>query len=109
MGREEILYSWIDLTLNVCQTSVISSGRTWDKERPFHRALPDPAWTSLENFVINFSRLPLWKNRSLSATIFGGKQNAQFWKDAFTTGTANQLKILAGGGVNLIELMKPPS
>ncbi|MBS0504384.1 MAG: HNH endonuclease [Proteobacteria bacterium] len=109
MGREEILYSWIDLCLSVLQTSVISSARPWDKERPFHRAIPETAWQSLGNFVVNFSRLPLWKNRGLSATVFGGKQNAQFWKDAFATGSANQNKILAGDGVNLIDLMQPPS
>lgn len=109
MGREEILQAWIELTLSVCQTVVISSGQLWDKERPFHRRLPETLWASLDHFIVNFSRLPLWKNRSLSATVFGGKQNMQFWRDAFATGTANQIRILPGGGVNLLELMKPPS
>lgn len=107
MAREEILQAWIELVLSVCQTVVISSGQLWDKERPFHRRLPDTVWNSLDHFIANFARIPLWKDRSLSATVFGGKQNTQFWKDAFATGTANQIKILAGGGVNLLELMKP--
>ncbi|QPQ54664.1 HNH endonuclease [Allosphingosinicella flava] len=109
MGREEILYAWIELAMIVCQTSVIAGGKTWDKDRPFHKPLSEQVWKSLEHFVINFSRLPLWKNRSLSATIFGGKQNFQFWKDAFATGTANGIHILAGGGVSLIDLMNEPS
>lgn len=109
MGREEILYAWVELAMIVCQTSVVAAGRPWDKDRPFHRPLSDAVWQSLENFIVNLSRLPLWKNRALSATVFGGKQNFQFWKDAFANGSANQILILAGGGVNLIELMKPPS
>lgn len=109
MGKEEILQAWIGLCLSVCQTVVISSGLLWDAEKPFQRLLPEAVWSSLDNFVINFSRLPLWKNRTLSATVFGGKQNMQFWKDAFASGTANQIRILPGGGVNLVELMKPPS
>lgn len=109
IGREEILQAWIELALSVCQTVVISSGQLWDKEKPFHRRLPEALWTNLDHFIVNFSRLPLWKNRSLSATVFGGKQNMQFWRDAFSTGTANQIKILPGGGVSLLDLMKPPS
>ncbi len=109
MGREEILQAWVGLCLSVCQTVVISNGSLWDTERPFQRRLPEPAWSALETFITNFADLPLWKNRSLSATVFGGKQTTQFWKDAFTNGTANQIVILPGGGINLIELMKPRS
>lgn len=109
MGREEILNSWVDLALNVGQTSMIALGKVWDRDRPFHRPLPDSVWASIENFIVNFSRLPLWQNRSLSATIFGGKQNSQFWKEAFASGSANGIHILPGGGVSLIELMRPPS
>jgi len=108
MGREEILQAWIELCLSVCQTVVISSGQLWNAERPFHRPVPETVWSSLDNFITNFSRLPLWKNRALSATVFGGKQTTQFWKEAFATGTANQIRILAGGGVNLLDLMQPP-
>lgn len=109
MGREEILQAWVELVLNVCQTVVISSGQFWDNSKPFHRLLPDSVWVNIENFVQNFSRLPLWKNRALSSTVFGGKHNVQFWKNAFASGSANGITILPGGGINLLELMKPPS
>jgi HNH endonuclease len=109
MGREEILQAWIDLALSVCQTVVISSGQLWDKDRPFQRPLPEGLWTTLDHFIGNFALLPLWKNRALSATVFGGKQNQQFWKQGFQTGSANGIPILSGGGINLLELMKPPA
>jgi hypothetical protein len=107
MGREEILQAWTGLCLSVYQTVVVSSGSLWDSERPFQRRLPDAVWSALDNFICNFADLSLWKNRSLSATVFGGKQTTQFWKDAFSTGIANQIVILPGGGINLIELMNP--
>lgn len=109
LAREEILQAWFELVLSVCQTVVVSTGQLWDNDRPFHRRLPDTVWHSLDCFVTNFSNLPLWKNRSLSSTVFGGKQNLQFWRNAFQTGSANQLIVLAGGGINLIELMKTTS
>jgi hypothetical protein len=107
LAREEILQAWVELALSVCQTVVVSTGQLWNNERPFHRRLPDTVWQSLDCFVTNFSNLPLWRNRALSSTVFGGKQNLQFWRNAFATGSANQLTVLPGGGINLIELMKP--
>ncbi len=109
MGREEIIYAWVELLLSVCQSGVVAHGRVWDRDKPFQRALPEQVWQTIDNFVVNFSRLPLWKNRALAATAFGGKRNMQFWKDAFATGSADGLPILAGGGVNLVDMMKPPS
>lgn len=109
MGREEILQAWIELVLSVCQTVVISSGQFWDKDKPFHKILPETVWQNVSNFVGNFAQLPLWKNRALSSTVFGGKQNVQFWKNAFSSGSANGITILAGGGINVLELMKPPA
>ena len=107
MGREEILQAWIELALSVCQTVVISSGQLWDREKPFHRRLPEPLWISLDQFVLNFSRLPLWKSRTLAATVFGGKQNVQFWRDAFQTGEASGIRMLPDGGIKLLDMMKP--
>lgn len=107
MAREEILQAWVELALSVCQTVVISAGQLWHAERPFQRRLPEALWSTLDHFVVNLSRLPLWKNRTLSSTVFGGKQNLQFWRNAFQSGSANGVIILPGGGVNLLELMKP--
>lgn len=106
MGREEILQAWIELLLSVCQNAVVVSGQLWDKDKPFHRPLPTGLWSTLEHFIRNFSNLPIWKNRALASTVFGGKQNVSFWKDAFQTGVASGITILPNGGVNLVELMK---
>ena len=107
MGREEILQAWTELVLSVCQNAVVVSGQLWDKDKPFHRPLPASLWSTVENFIENFGNLSLWKNRALASTVFGGKQNVGFWKEAFQTGVASGITILPNGGVNLLELMKP--
>lgn len=106
IGREEVLHALFGLVLDVCQMSFVSSGIIWDKESPFQRRLPDSLWNTLDSFVRNFGELSVWKSQSLSATVFGGKQNFQFWKDAFKTGTANGVPILGGKPLNLLDLMK---
>ncbi len=108
IGREEVLHALFGLVLDVCQMSVVSAGTYWDKDSPLQRRLPEAAWTTLDNFIRNFGELSVWKNQSLSSTVFGGKQNFQFWKDAFKTGTANGVPILGGQPLNLLDLMKSP-
>lgn len=105
IGREEVLHAMFGLAVDVCQMSVVSAGGFWDKDRPFQRRLPNATWNTLDNFVKNFGELSVWKSESLSLTVFGGKQNYQFWKEAFKTGTANGVTILPGP-LNLLELMK---
>ncbi len=108
IGREEVLHALFDLVLQVCQMAVVTAGGFWDKERPLHKRLPEAVWTTLDNFFVNFSELPIWSNPALSSTLFGGKQNFQFWKEVFKTGSANGQLVIAGGGLNLLSLMQAP-
>ena len=107
IGREEVLHALFGVLLDVCQMSVVSAGIFWDKDRPLQRRLPDAIWVTLDNFIRNFGELSVWKSQSLSSTVFGGKQNFQFWKEAFKTGNANGVPILGGAPLNLVELMTP--
>lgn len=109
IGREEILYAMFDLALLVCQTAVVTAGGFWDKETPLQKRLPETVWTTLDNFFVNFAAVPLWTNPALSLTLFGGKQNFQFWKEVFKTGSANGTVVIAGGGLHLLSLMQPPA
>jgi hypothetical protein len=53
--------------------------------------------------------MPVWVNRELSNTAFGGKQTYAFWKQIFTTGKSPQgvqvlpeplnLMAMIGGGM----------
>jgi len=58
----------------------------YDEENLFQQKLPDQLWENMRTFIINLRDLPIWKDRSMSATIFGGKNNYDFWKTVFQSG-----------------------
>lgn len=107
MAKEEIMYNWLKYLSQIVQSHFISQGHPVDEKKLFQYEFSDTLWTNIRNYVKNLSLLPLWTNNTLSATVFGGKQNYQFWHTIFTTGSSPQgVKVLAQP-LNLLELQKP--
>ena len=88
VAREEILGSILRWVRLVIENYNAFTGRLVDKDRLFHHSLPEELWQRIENFLRNLAALPCWIDRNLSNTIFGVKQNLDFWKQIFDTGTA---------------------
>jgi hypothetical protein len=86
MSKEEILYNWLRLTRKVVENYFAFQGRAIDEGKLFQYRLPEPLWDNLDRFIRNLAGLPLWVNRPLSETVFGGKQNYYFWQHIFETG-----------------------
>jgi len=74
----------------VVQMHFMMSGKPFDESRSFQYRFPDALWDRLSAYLINLKRLPLWVNRNLSTTVFGGKQTSEFWRTIFLDGTAPQ-------------------
>lgn len=109
MAREEILSAWIGKIKTIAQLSFTTMNLPCYQDRPLHRPVPTTLWSNIDNYIINLGRLPLWRDRGLSSTIFGGKQSAGFWRDVFETGQApNGTAVLPPGGLNLMTLMQAP-
>jgi hypothetical protein len=96
IAREEVLANvlrWVRL--------VIANYNAWTnkvvhEDRLLHVRLPDELWGRLENFMESLSRLPCWVDRNLSTTVFGPKQNLDYWEKVFQTGKApGNIQILA--------------
>jgi hypothetical protein len=49
-----------------------------------------PTSERLRNFHESLSRLPCWVDGNLSTTVFGPKQNLDFWDKVFQSGKAQQ-------------------
>ncbi len=107
MGKEEIMYNWLKYLSQIVQSHFISQGQPVDERKLFQYQFSDTLWVNIRNYVRNLSLLPLWTNNTLSSTVFGGKQNYQYWHTIFTTGSSPQgVKVLAQP-INLLELQKP--
>lgn len=96
IAREEVLgniLAWVRL---VIENYFAYTGKMVDKERLFHQAIPEDLWVRIETFLKNVGKLPCWIDRELSTTIFGARQNSDFWAQIFKTGTApNGIRVLA--------------
>lgn len=106
MAKEEVLYTWLKFVSQIVKNHFIALGKPIDENKIFQYEFPDALWKNIRNFVKNLADLPLWKNNTLSATVFGGKQNAPYWNSIFVTGNSPQgVKVLAEP-INLMELQK---
>lgn len=109
MGKEEIMYNWLKYLSQIVQSHFISLGHPVDEKKLFQYEFSETLWNNIRNYINNLSALPLWTNNELSNTVFGGKQNYQFWHTIFTTGSSPQgVKVLVQP-LNLNQLQIPKS
>jgi hypothetical protein len=107
MAREEILYGWLRFVKQIVHNYFITTGKALNEDKLFQYRFPEPLWDNIENFLVNLRKLPVWVNRDLSATIFGGKQNYEFWQTIFESGrTSQDQPVIASGGLNLIKMIQ---
>lgn len=107
MGKEEVMYNWLKFLSQIVQSHFISQGQPVDEKKLFQYEFSDTLWTNIRNYIKNLSLLPLWTNNALSSTVFGGKQNYQFWHTIFTTGSSPQGVMVLAKPINLLELQTP--
>ena len=95
VAREEILgniLSWVRL---VIENYFAWTSRMVDKDRLLQQSFPEDLWKRIEAFLKNLSNLPCWIDKGLSTTIFGAKQNYEFWAQIFKMGRApNGISVL---------------
>jgi len=109
IAREEILgnvLAWVRL---VIENYYVWTGRLPDKERLLQHRLPEELWKRIEIFLLNLSSLPCWIDKGLSTTVFGVKQNLDFWRTIFEKGTApNGVRVLAQPLDLTMMVQEPP-
>jgi len=106
LAREEILYSWLRFVKQIVQNYFITTGKPIKEERLFQYRFPEPLWESIELFLESWRALPLWVNRDLSLSVFGGKQNYEFWQTIFESGKTPQGQQVLSNAINLMQLIK---
>ena len=61
------------------------TGQMVNTEMLLQTALPDELWNRIENFLESMACLPCWMDKNLSGSVFGPKQNLDYWDSVFKT------------------------
>lgn len=104
--KEEIMYNWVKYLELLIKNHFAFSGVMYDDENLFMQKLPDTLWDNIRAFVSNLRDLPLWKNRMMASTIFGGKNNYDFWSTVFRTSKAPDGSQVLTKPLNVAEMIK---
>jgi hypothetical protein len=105
MSREELLWNWLKYVSQIIRNYFIMQGAPIDERKLFHYNFPVPLWERIRSFIRNFSALPLWLNTSLSSTVFGGKQNYEYWQCVFEKGKTPQGQQVLAEPINLMKMI----
>lgn len=106
MSKEEIMYNWLQHIGTVINQFFAIQGKAVSQDRFFQEPFPEQLWNNIRNFLHNIAALPLWKNKELSNTLFGGKQNYAYWEHIFRTGKTLDGKEVLAKELNIIEMIK---
>jgi hypothetical protein len=103
MSKEEIMYNWLRYVSQIIKNFYIMQGKPIQEDKLFQYKFPEPLWQKIRTFIKNLSNLPLWVNKDLSSTVFGGKQAYAYWQTIFESGKSpSNVQVLS----NPIDLMK---
>jgi len=105
MAREEICYNWLKLVHQVIKSYFIMQKNYIKEEKIIQYPFPEPLWEKIRMLVRNLRNLPVWSNKQLSSTVFGGKQNNEYWQLIFETGKSPQGIPVLGEPVNIMKMI----
>lgn len=106
MSKEEIIYNWLQYIQTVISQYFAIQGKTIQPDGYFQEPFPEQLWENIKKFLHSLAGLPLWMNKELSATLFGGKQNNDYWEHIFKTGKTIDGKQILTKELNVIEMIK---
>ena len=62
-------------------------------------------WGNIERFLRRLSELTCWTNTELSSSVFGPKQNLDYWESVFRTGESPSGTVILPRGLELQEMI----
>ena len=100
------MFNWLQYIELLINNFFSMTGELYDAQNLFQIKFPDQLWTNIRNFVRNLRDLPLWKNRTMASTVFGGKQVYDYWKTAFRTCKTPDGTLVLAKPINVVEMIK---
>lgn len=99
------MYNWVKYLKLLIKNHFAYVGAMYDDENLLQQKIPDQLWENIRIFTRNLRDLPVWKDRSMSATIFGGKNNYDFWEEVFRTAKAPDGTQVLAAPLNVAEMI----
>lgn len=106
LSKEEVMYTWLQFVRQIIQNYFITVGNPINDKKLFQYRFPQTLWNNLTIFIKNFTSLPLWINKELSKSVFGGKQSSSFWQTIFETGKSPTGQQVLAKPINIMELIR---
>lgn len=107
--RDEILGNILKYVRLVIENYYAVLGQAVDKDRIMQQQLPEALWSRIETFLRRLAVLPCWIDKNLSTTVFGAKQNRDYWAQVFRTGKTPQGVQVLAKPLDVIEMMQESS
>jgi hypothetical protein len=96
IAREETLANVLRWVKLVVENYYVFTGKAADRDTLCQQPFPEALWRRVELFLHSLASLPCWIDKNLSTTVFGAKQNRDFWKKIFETGISpSGVRVLA--------------
>lgn len=108
VSREEALYNILRYVRDLVKQYFLMRGQVIEDVELFQHGFTEELWEMIGRLLTNIAALPLWVNHQLSGTVFGGKQDHEYWKIIFETGSDRSgIRVLAKP-LNLNDLVQKP-
>lgn len=104
--KEEIMYNWVQYIRLLIKNFFAFAGTMYNEENLFQQKFPEQLWDNIRIFIINIRELPVWKDRTMASTIFGGKNNYDYWKTIFSTAKTPDGTPVLTAPLNVAEMIK---
>ena len=98
--------NWVQYLRLLIKNHFAFAGTMYNEDNLFQQRIPDQLWENIRTFIINLKNLPVWKDRSMAATIFGGKNKYDFWKIIFQTGKTSDGTQVLVVPLNVADMIK---
>ena len=106
VAREEILATILKYVRLVVEHYFAVTGKQIEKDQLMQYRFPEDVWARIETFLRRLSGLPTWIDTNLSTTVFGAKQNRDFWAEVFKSGKRPDGGQVFAGPIDVIEMMQ---
>ena len=105
ISREEVAVNVMRWVRLVIENYNAVTGKQVARERLFLEEFPELLWGNIERFLRRLSELTCWTNMELSSSVFGPKQNQDYWESVLKTGKSPSGTVILPRGIELQEMI----